>query len=125
MRNQSCLVALAIGVALPAIAAPIDIVCQGQQITRPAGSVSHQPPSSAQIDLDQRRLTTDFGNFAIGEFDDKRIAIRDARVEGLARLSVEGSLDRLSGRLRLVWRNSLHSGETVGEYSCSKASQKF
>lgn len=108
-----------------ACAGAVDLTCGGvmhtYQATHIQGSVA---PGATIVDLEQRRITTPVGSFRVIDISEDSITFDDPREK---QLIVFGTLDRLSGLMRIFWRNPQNSTKMAryAELNCSIAKRLF
>jgi hypothetical protein len=106
-------------------ASAIDLSCTGvmhtYEMERKQGTVD---PGAAVVDLEHKTIATPVGNFRIKTIADDSVTFDDPSSKQLV---VFGTLDRISGLMRVFWR---HPGETsraamYAELTCSAAKRLF
>ena len=117
------LLTLTIGVA-PARA--IDLTCSGVMHSYVSGHIEGEvAPAAAVVDLEGKRITTPVGDFHITKVAEDSISFDDPT--NSQRLLVFGTLDRMSGLMRVFW-NKPHDNTKAAMYSelhCSAAKRLF
>jgi hypothetical protein len=80
----------------------IDLSCTGVMHTyKPKHVEATVDAGAAVVDLEQKRIATPVGSFRITNISDDSISFDDPRSKNLA---VLGTLDRISGLMRVFWR---------------------
>lgn len=103
----------------------IDLSCKGMMHTY--GSTPMEgavEPGATVVDLDQKSITTPIGDFRITTVTDASVSFDDPTEK---RLVVFGTLDRISGRMTVFWRNPRDNTKMAryGELQCSAAKRLF
>ena len=114
--------ALAIGIA-PARA--IDLTCRGEMHYYESKHIEVTiPPGAAIVDLEKRSITTPLGDFRITVVSEGSISFSDPAEKWLI---VSGTLDRMSGLMRVFWQNPKDNTKMAryGELKCSTAKRLF
>jgi hypothetical protein len=108
-----------------ASAEAIVLSCSGVMHTYSTGHIEGAVPTGATIvDLEKRRITTPVGAFHITNVLDDSISFDDPAE---TQLVVFGTLDRISGLMRVFWRNPKDNTKVVrfSELKCSTAKRLF
>jgi hypothetical protein len=104
----------------------INLTCGGVMHTYNAkhieGTVS---PQATVIDLEQRRMTTPVGDFSITDVSEGSISFGDGGQR--KDLAVFGTLDRVTGLMRVFWRRPGDNARMAmySELNCSAAKRLF
>jgi hypothetical protein len=124
MKGVIRLASLALVVSI-APAEAIDLTCSGVMHTYRSKHIEGTVPSGAAIvDLEKRRITSPVGNFHITNVSEDSILFDDPTE---TQLVVFGTLDRISGLMRVFWRNPGDNTKMVmfSELKCSAAKRLF
>jgi hypothetical protein len=122
---KAVLIAAAILAVTIAPAAAIDLSCKGvmhtYEMEQKEGAVD---PGAAVVDLEQKRIATPVGNFRITTISEDSISFDDPSSKQLV---VFGTLDRISGLMRVFWRhpNDNSRAAMYAELKCSAAKRLF
>ena len=118
------LVSLALAVPITPAEA-VDLSCKGvmhtYEMKQKEGTID---PGAAVVDLEHKRIATPVGSFRITTISDDSISFDDPSSKELV---VFGTLDRISGLMRVFWR---HPGDTskaamYSELNCSASKRLF
>jgi hypothetical protein len=118
------LVSLALAITI-APAEAIDLTCKGvmhtYELKQTEGTVE---PRAAVVDLEHKRIATPVGSFRITTISDDSISFDDPNSKQLV---VFGTLDRISGLMRVFWRHPEDNSKvaTYSELKCSSAKRLF
>jgi hypothetical protein len=119
---------LLISITLAITIAPaeaIDLSCKGvmhtYEMKQKEGTVD---PGAAVVDLEQKRIATPVGSFRITNISDDSISFDDPKSKQLV---VFGTLDRISGLMRVFWRHPEDTSKMAmySELKCSSAKRLF
>jgi hypothetical protein len=103
----------------------IDLTCSGEMHTYGSKHIEGTVPLGATIvDLDKKLITTPVGSFHITNVSDDSISFDDPAKKQLV---VFGTLDRMSGLMRVFWQNPEDKTKMVmySELKCSTAKRLF
>jgi hypothetical protein len=118
------LICLALATTITPVEA-IDLSCQGAMHTyemkQKEGTVD---PGAAVVDLERKRIATPVGSFRITTISDDSISFDDPNSKQLV---VFGTLDRISGLMRVFWRHPEDNSKAAmyAELKCSAAKRLF
>jgi hypothetical protein len=118
------LVSLTLAVTIAAAEA-IDLSCQGVMHTYEMKQIEGTvEPGAAVVDLEHKRIATPVGSFRITTISDDSISFDDPNSKELV---VFGTLDRISGLMRVFWRhpNDNSKAAMYAELKCSAAKRLF
>jgi hypothetical protein len=103
----------------------IDLRCSGVMHTYKGKHIEATVlPQATTVDLEQRRIATPVGEFHITEVSEGSISFDDPKSKQLA---VFGTLDRVSGLMRIFWRDPGDNTHMAmySELNCSAAKRLF
>ncbi|MCK1274428.1 hypothetical protein IVB46_04120 [Bradyrhizobium sp. 61] len=109
-------------------AATIDLTCSGVMHSYvPKHIEGAVAPQATVVDLENQFITTPVGEFEIGTVSDDSISFKAESPPSYPGLSVFGTLDRLTGLMRIFWRkpNDNTRAQMFAELNCSKARRLF
>lgn len=119
---------LLVSMALAVITTPanaVDLSCTGvmrtYEMKQKEGTVD---PGAAVIDLEHKTIATPVGSFRITTISDDSISFDDPKSRDLV---VFGTLDRISGLMRVFWRHPNDDSRMamIAELKCSAAKRLF
>jgi hypothetical protein len=121
---EGLLISLALAITI-APAEAVDLSCTGvmhtYEMKQKEGTVD---PGAAVVDLEHKTIATPVGSFRITTISDDSISFDDPRSKQLV---VFGTLDRISGLMRVFWRHPEDNSKMAmySELKCSPAKRLF
>lgn len=103
----------------------VDLTCSGVMHTYGASHMEGTvEPGATVVDLGAKHMTTPIGDFRITGVSEGSVAFDDPAEK---RLIVFGTLDRISGRMTVLWRDAKRPSKLArySELQCSTAKRLF